>query len=60
MFEVRKPQYINKTIRMSTEMIQTLECIAKDKDVSFNQVVVQCCEYALGSMAERGKTETAD
>ena len=60
MFEVRKPQYINKTIRMSLEMIQTLENIAKDKDVSFNQVVVQCCEYALGSMAEPVKAEAAD
>ncbi len=50
MFEVHKPQYMNKTVRMPLEMIRSLEDIAKEKDVSFNQVVIQCCAYALKSM----------
>ncbi len=50
MFEVYKPQHMNKTVRMPLEMIQALEDIAKEKDVSFNQVVIQCCAYALKNM----------
>ena len=57
MFEIHKPQYINKTVRMSLDMIQTLEAIAKEKDVSFNQVVIQCCAYALGRMEPENKGE---
>ena len=57
MFEVYKPQHMNKTVRMPLEMIQALEIIAKDKDVSFNQVVLQCCAYALSSMEPIEKRE---
>ena len=35
MFQVKKPEYVNKTFRMP------------QKDVSLNQLVTQCCRYAL-------------
>ncbi len=57
MFEVHKPQYMNKTVRMPLEMIRSIEDIAKEKDVSFNQVVLQCCAYALSSMEPSGENE---
>ncbi len=57
MFEVHKPQFTNKTVRMPLEMIRTLEDIAKEKDVSFNQVVLQCCAYALSSMEPAEKRD---
>lgn len=47
MFTVKKPQNSNKTIRMPDELIDRLQKIADDNDISFNQLVVQCCEYAL-------------
>ena len=47
MFEVKKPEYINKTFRMSTELVKKLEILAQSKHVSLNNLVVQCCEYAL-------------
>lgn len=52
MFEVKKPQSANKTIRMSTKLIEKLEALAACKDISFNQLVVQCCEYALENLKE--------
>ncbi len=47
MFTVKKPQNANKTIRMPEELIDRLQKMADANDISFNQLVVQCCEYAL-------------
>ncbi|MDR2558171.1 MAG: hypothetical protein LBC86_01300 [Oscillospiraceae bacterium] len=47
MFEIKKPSSSNKTIRMSDMLIESLETLAAKNDISFNQLVVQCCEYAL-------------
>ena len=47
MFVVKKNESSNKTIRMSNELIERLEQVAQEKDISFSQLVIQCCEYAL-------------
>lgn len=52
MFMVKKGGASNKTIRMPNELIERLEEIAKENDVSFNKIVVQCCEYALDNMKQ--------
>ncbi len=57
MFSVKKPQSSNKTIRMPNELIDKLQKLADQNDISFNQLVVQCCEYALDNMASPEKTE---
>ena len=46
-FTVKKTQNSNKTIRMPDALIERLQTIADANDISFNQLVVQCCEYAL-------------
>ena len=51
MFTVKKPQNSNKTIRMPDELIERLQKMADANDISFNQLVVQCCEYALDHQA---------
>ena len=50
MFTVKKPDYINKTFRMPLELVQKLEVLAQEKQVSLNNLVVQCCEYALDNI----------
>ncbi len=50
MFEIKKPTSSNKTIRMPDNLIEKLERLAAIHDISFNQLVVQCCEYALENM----------
>ena len=52
MFAVKKNESSNKTIRMPNELIEQLERIAKDTDVSFSQLVIQCCQYALEHMED--------
>ena len=47
MFEVKKTQYVNKTFRLPTDLVRRLEAVAQNKNVSVNNLIVQCCEYAL-------------
>ena len=59
MFVIRKPESSNKTIRMNNDLIEKLESIAAEKQISFNQLVVQCCEYAIANLkAENGEIAT--
>lgn len=50
MFKVKKHEYINKTFRMPLELVKKMEIIAQDKRVSLNNLVTQCCEYALDNI----------
>jgi predicted HicB family RNase H-like nuclease len=47
MFDVRKPEHVNKTFRMPLALINELQQVAQAKDVSLNYLVIRCCEYAL-------------
>jgi len=50
LFRIQKPTASNKTIRMPDTLIDTLEQLAAKHDISFNRLVIQCCEYALQHM----------
>ena len=51
-FKIKKPQSSNKTIRMPDELVEKLQALASSNDISFNQLVVQCCEFALENMSD--------
>lgn len=61
MFKVKKTEYVNKTFRFPTDLVKRLEVVAQNKNVSLNNLVVQCCEYALenidNSEAPKDKTD---
>ena len=46
-FIIKKPKSSNRTIRMPDPLIDKLATIASEQGISFNQLVVQCCEFAL-------------
>ena len=50
MFHVKNPEYVNKTFRMPEDLVKRLEVIAQEKNVSLNNLIVQCCEYALANI----------
>ena len=52
MFKVTKPEYSNKTFIMPNEIISELETLAQEKQISLNQLVIQCCKYALDNLEE--------
>lgn len=47
MFKVQKQEMINKTFRLPLTLVQELQKVAQNKNVSLNNLVQQCCEYAL-------------
>ena len=50
MFKVEKQEYINKTFRMPVELVKEMEVLAQSKGISLNQLVIQCCKYALNNL----------
>ena len=54
MFEIDKGKCganVPRTVRLPETLCERLCQIAQDNNISFNSLVVQCCNYALGSMA---------
>lgn len=51
MFQARKPEASNRTVRMPNTLIGQLTLLAQAQNISFNMVVVQCCEYALSELS---------
>ena len=47
MFQVKKIEHANKTFRLPCDLLDELEKLAQEKAVSLNQLVIQCCQYAL-------------
>lgn len=47
MFESVKKEASNKTVRLPNDLIKKIERLAKEKDISVNQVVLQCCKSAI-------------
>lgn len=51
-FKVKKQEYANRTFRLPVELLETLNKIASDKNISLNQLIVQCCEFAIENIDE--------
>lgn len=50
MFSVKKIEMINKTFRLPLDLVERLSVVAQEKGVSMNNLVTQCCEYALDQL----------
>ena len=55
MFKVEKTEMVNKTFRLPLTLVQELQTIAQNKNVSLNNLVLQCCEYALKHLEKEYK-----
>ena len=52
-FHVRTDETINKTIRMKISMIEEITTLAEQHGISFNQLVVQMCQFALENLPDK-------
>lgn len=55
MFEIEKNETINKTFRLPIELSEKLKLVAQEQGISMNNLVIQCCEYALNNMKPKSK-----
>ncbi len=49
-FKIEKPEYVNRTFRITKELAESLSEIAQREGISVNELVVQCCNYAISNM----------
>jgi len=57
MFNVKKPEMINKTFRLPLSLVQSLQVVAQSKGVSLNNLIIQCCEFALANLNDAEKID---
>lgn len=52
MFQLKKNyvEYENKSLRLPIDLIEIVQGLATENNMSFNKVVIQCIEYALDHM----------
>ena len=54
MFMVKKIEYTSKTFRLPNTLLSELEKVAQQNGVSVNNLIIQCCEYALSDINNDG------
>lgn len=56
-FKIKKQEYANRTFRLPVELLDELTRLASEKNISLNQLIVQCCEFAIENIddEEAGK-----
>ena len=52
MFQIEKPEKVNRTIFIPKSLLERITKLSQEKDVSVNQIIIQCCEYALSHMED--------
>lgn len=54
-FKVEKEEMVNKTFRLPLKLVEKLYSVAQNQGVSLNNLVKQCCEYALENLDSQEK-----
>lgn len=59
MFQIKsdKKETENKTIRFPLPLIERINHVIKENDVTFSGFVIQACEYALNNMRSNDTTK---
>ena len=52
-FIIKKPTSSNRTVRMPDDLIEKISMLSNEKGISFNQLVIQCCEFALEHLNDK-------
>ena len=63
MFELKKSQYneyVNKTFRLPSIIVDKLEELSSEYNLSVNKIVIQCIEYALNNMKPQNNNQISD
>lgn len=53
MFNIKKEETESKTFRIPKDLLQKLEKLSNEKNISLSKLVIQCCEYALENLENK-------
>ncbi len=56
LFDINRPEMVNKTFRIPVQLVEKLSKVAQEKKVSLNYLIIQCCEYALKNLPDDNST----
>lgn len=51
-FKIEREEYINKTFRMEKKLVERMEKVCDEKNISLNKLVVKCIEYTLNDLED--------
>ena len=51
-FKIEKEEYVNKTFRIEKHLVEKMEKICDEKNISLNKLVVKCINYALENLED--------
>lgn len=54
---IERKESINKCVRFPVDVINRIDKITTENDVSFSKFVIQACEYALKDIEDQQKQE---
>lgn len=54
---IERKESINKCVRFPVDVINRIDKITTENDVSFSKFVIQACEYALKDIEDQQKKE---
>ena len=57
---VERKESINKCVRFPIPLMNKIEGVLKDYDISFSQFVIQACEYALNDLNREEKEKVSN
>ena len=51
--KIEKEEFVNKTFRLDTKLIDEMNRVCQDKNISMNRLVDICIRYALENLEEK-------
>lgn len=51
-FKIPKEEYVNRTFRLNKALVDRMESICNQKNISLNKLTVLCIEYALNNLED--------
>ncbi|MHC1770751.1 MAG: toxin-antitoxin system HicB family antitoxin [Flexilinea sp.] len=48
---------LSKTFRLPIELVEKLEQLATENNISLNQLIIQCLEYAMDNLGKESEKE---
>ncbi len=54
-FKIEKEEFVNKTFRINKKLVEEMNKVCDMKNISMNNLVVRCIEYALNDLEEDEK-----
>ena len=52
--KIEKEEYINKTFRLNKKLVNEMDKVCDEKDISLNKLVDICIRFALANLDKNG------